>query len=150
MHYICITMNLIKNLISCHIVVQKVLVRSSNRQSVIVGLQYGPRKERLTILCIIDTIVDKQHGACYKEKAQTHLKHRHTAVGILCHVARGAFLWVNNTIKRAIIHKTGGPFLEVRAVDGKLKSRLEWPTLVIYTTSCVSSYQPCEELSPFV
>ena len=29
----------------------------------------------------------------------------------------------------AIIQETGGPLKEERAVDGKLKSRLEWPNL---------------------
>ena len=29
----------------------------------------------------------------------------------------------------AIIQETGGPLKEGRAVDGKLKSRLEWPNL---------------------
>ena len=33
----------------------------------------------------------------------------------------------NNTIKRPIIQNMGGPFREVRAADGKLKSGLVWP-----------------------
>ena len=34
-----------------------------------------------------------------------------------------------NTLMSAIIQETGGPFREERAVDGKLKSRLEWPNI---------------------
>ena len=33
----------------------------------------------------------------------------------------------NNTRLRGIIQKTGGPLCMERAVDGKLKSNLEWP-----------------------
>ena len=41
----------------------------------------------------------------------------------------------------AIIQETGGPLREERAVDGKLKSRLEWPNHALY---CLL-YQPSSE-----
>ena len=42
----------------------------------------------------------------------------------LAHKSR---VFCNNTLMSAIIQETGGPLREERAVDGKLKSRLEWP-----------------------
>ena len=38
-------------------------------------------------------------------------------------------VFCNSTLMGAIIQETGGPLREERAVDGKLKSRLEWPKL---------------------
>ena len=58
---------------------------------------------------------------------------------ILCHVAPGTVFKANNTTLRPIIHKMGGCFGKVRAVDGKLKSRLEWP----YTVEEVVKYMDC-------
>ena len=42
----------------------------------------------------------------------------------LAHKSR---VFCDNTLMGAIIQETGGPLREERAVDGKLKSRLEWP-----------------------
>ena len=42
-------------------------------------------------------------------------------------LAHKSTVFCNNTLLSAIIQETGGPLREERAVDGKLKSRLEWP-----------------------
>ena len=57
--------------------------------------------------------------------------HKHT-VNVQKHFrsAHKSRVFCKNTLMSAIIQETGGPFREERAVDGKLKSRLEWPNVL--------------------
>ena len=49
-------------------------------------------------------------------------------------------VFCNNTLMSAIIQETGGPLREERAVDGKLKSRLEWPYVDTDSVNMISIY----------
>ena len=67
---------------------------------------------------------------CYKPLVWCGHKHTVNAFFLvqkhfcLAHKSR---VFCNSTLMGAIIQETGGPLREERAVDGKLKSRLEWP-----------------------
>ena len=81
-----------------------------------------------TTVSVINTDVDQYHCGIAnspQKAAHGHLIYFLVKFGTTWQVT--TYLRVNSTHQREIIQETGGCFWKGRAVDGKLKSNVEWP-----------------------